>query len=126
MALAISKAAVLRPEIKLSQALKDYEAVLTEDQRKSLHDVSPPEYCDVMALTFEINRQNENRKSRVRGARLTTFLNSVKDFTAVVDTIVSSTGNPIAGAVWGAVKMAMQVSAIFHISKLFFQVLLGI
>ena len=111
MALAMSKAAPLRPEIKLSQALKDYEAVLTEDQRQSLHDTSPLESNDVMALTFEINRRNAGRTSRTWGARLTTFLNSVKGFTAVVDVIIGNVGNPIASAVWGAVKMAMQVSA---------------
>lgn len=110
MALAMSKAAPLRPEIKLSQALKDYEAVLTEDQKRSFNNTSPLENNDVMTLTFEINRQNAGRKSRAWGARLTSFLNSVKGFTAVVDLIVGDVGNPIAEAVWGAVKTAMQVS----------------
>ncbi len=110
MALAMSKAAPLRPEIKLSRALNDYEAVLNEDQKASFHHASPLESNDVMALTFEINRQNAGRRSRVWGARLTTFLNSVKGFATVVDGVIGNTGNPIAGAVWGAVKTAMQVS----------------
>lgn len=116
MALAMSRAAPLRPGIKLSQALKEYEAVLTEDQKRSFHDTSPLESKDVMALTFEINRKNAGRKSRVWGARLTTFLDSVKGFTAVVDVIITNAGNPIAGAVWGAVKTAMQVSTVFSSS----------
>lgn len=116
MALAMSKAAPLRPDVKLSQALKDYEAVLTEDQKRSLHNPSPLASNDVMALTFEINRQNASRRSRRWGSRLTTFLASVKGFTAVVDLIIGNTGNPIAGAVWGAVKMAIQVSTTFFIS----------
>lgn len=110
MALAMSKAGPLRPDIKLSQALRDYEAVLSKDQKKSFHDTSKLNLNDVMILTFEINRQNAGRKSRVWGARLTTFLNSVRAFTTVVDTIVGNMGNPIAGAVWGTVKTAMQVS----------------
>lgn len=114
MALAMSKAAPLRPDIKLSQALKDYEAVLTEDQRKSFHDESPLAFNDVMVLTCEIDRQNASRKSRRWGARLTTFLNSVKGFTAIVDGAVGNTGNPMAGAVWGAVKTAMQVASTFE------------
>ena len=114
MALAMSKAAPLRPEIKLSQALKDYEAALTEDQKKSFRDTSPPESRDVMAFTFKMNRQNEGRKSRVWGARLTSFLTSVKGFTAVVDIIVGSLGSPLAGVVWGAVKLAIQVSITSH------------
>lgn len=110
MALAMSKAGPLRPDIKLSQALRDYEAVLSKDQKRSFHDTSKLDPNDVMILTFEINRQNAGRKSRTWGARLTTFLNSVKAFTSVVDAIVGSMGNPIAGAVWGTVKTAMQVS----------------
>lgn len=113
MALAMSKAAPLRPDIKLSQALRDYEAVLTEDQRKAFRDGSPLASYDVMVLTCEIDRQNASRKSRRWGARLTTFLNSVKGFTAVVDGVVGNTGNLIAEAVWGAVKTAMQVSTAF-------------
>ena len=115
MALAMSKAAPLRPDIKLSQALKDYEAVLTEDQKRSLHNPSPLASNDVMALTSEINRQNASRRSRRWGSRLSTFLNSVKGFTAVVDFIIGNTGNPIAGAVWGAVKMAIQLSTTFFV-----------
>lgn len=110
MALAMSKAGPLRPDIKLSQALRDYEAVLSKDQKKSFHDTSKLNPNDVMILTFEINRQNAGRKSRVWGARLTTFLNSVKAFTTVVDAVVGNMGDPIAGAVWGTVKTAMQVS----------------
>ena len=108
MALAMSKAAPLRPDIKLSQALKDYEAILSEDQKESFLHTLPPASNDVMALTCEIDRQNASRKSRRWGPRLTTFLDSVKGFTVVVDVIVGSAGNPIAGAVWGAVKTAMQ------------------
>ena len=112
MALAISKAAPLRPDIKLSQALTDFKAILTDDQKKSLNDAAPLQTKDVMALTYEIDRQNASRKSRRWGPRLTTFLNSVKGFTVVADSIVGSAGNPIAGAVWGTVKMTMLVSSV--------------
>ena len=116
MALAMSKAAPLRPDIKLYQALRDYEAVLTQDQKASFHYTSPLESNDVMALTVEINRQNAGRKSRVWGARLTTFLNSVQGFTAVVDLVIGNVGNPIAGAVWGAAKTAILVSTTSSVS----------
>lgn len=108
MALAIAKAGALKPEIKLSQALSDFEAVLTPKQRSSYKtEVLDPDA--VMALTCDIDRQNAKRKTRRCGARLTSFLNSVLSFAGVVDYIVTSTGNPIAGAVWGAVKLAAQV-----------------
>ena len=112
MALAISKAAPLRPDIKLSQAMKDFEAILTNDQKKCFNDASPLQTKDVMALTYEIDRRNASRRSRRWGPRLTTFLNSVKGFTVVAESIIGSTGSPIAGAVWGAVKMTMLVSRV--------------
>ena len=108
MALAAAKAAPLKPEIKLSQALRDYEAILSAEQRQA-YQKSPPSSNAVMALTCEIDRQNASRKTRRCGARLTTFLNSVKGFTAIVDLIIGSSENPIAGAIWGAVNIAIQV-----------------
>lgn len=109
MALAMTKVAPLRPAIKMSQALKDYEAILTEDQKKSFRNTTPLASNDAMTLTFEIDRQNTSRKSGEWGPRLTTFSNSVKGVTAVADFIIGNTGNPNAGAVWGAAKTAMQV-----------------
>ena len=111
MALATAKAAPLRPDIKLSQALSGFVAILSADQKQS-YNKSPPDANAVMALTCEIDRQNAGRRTRRSGARLTSFLNSVKGFTSIVDLIVSSTGNPIAGGVWGAVKVAIQVRTV--------------
>ena len=108
MALAIAKAAPLRPEIKLFQALSEYEAQLSAEQTQSYKN-SLPGAAAVMALTCEIDRQNAGRRTRRCGARLTSFLNSVKGFTAIIDLIITSSGNPIAGAVWGAVKVSIQV-----------------
>lgn len=110
MALATAKAAPLRPEIKLFQALSNYESILSAEQRQSFKG-SPPDSAAVMALTCDIDRQNAGRRTRRYGARLTSFLNSVKGFTAIVDVVVTSTGNPIAGIVWGAVKVAIQVGS---------------
>ena len=114
MALAVRKAAPLKPEIRLAQALKEYENVLSQEQLSSfLQDRGqPPDSNAVMSFTCAIDRENAGRKTRRLGARLTSFLNSVKGFTSVVDLITSSAGNPIAGSVWGAVKVAIQVCAI--------------
>lgn len=108
MALAIAKAGPLRPEIRLSQALQEYEAVLSVEERQSYKTVAP-DTTAVMALTCEVDRKNAGRRTRRCGARLTSFLNSVQGFTTVVGLIVYGTGNPIAGAVWGAVRAAVQV-----------------
>lgn len=112
MALALAKAGPLKPEIRLSQALVSYERVLSAEQKLAFSDRSNrnPDTNAVMVLTCEIDRQNAGRKTRRCGARLTSFLNSVKGFTSVMDLIVSGTANPIAGTVWSAVKVAIQVS----------------
>ena len=109
MALATAKAAPLRPEIKLSQALSEFAAILSTEEKLSYNASSIPDPVAVMALTCEIDRQNAGRKTRRYGARLTTFLNSVKGFANIVDLIVGNVGNPIASAVWGAVKLSIQV-----------------
>ena len=106
MSQALAKAGPLRPEIRLSQALKHFEAVLSDQQRQS-YASSLPDSTSVMALTYEIDRQNAGRSTRRIGARLTNFMNSLQGFTAVVDLIIGNAGNPIAGAVWGAVKSAI-------------------
>ena len=108
MALAVAKAAPLRPEIRLSQALQEYESTLSPEQKQS-YDKSPPDVSAVMALTCEVDRQTAGRKTRRWGARLTSFLNSIHGFTTIADSVVSNMGSPIAGAIWGAVKVAIQV-----------------
>ena len=118
MALAIAKAATLRPDIKLSRALNEYEAALSDDQRES-YKISPPDAIAVMALTSEVDRQTAKGRTRRCGARLTTFLNSVQGFSAIVEPLVTSSGSPIAGAVWSAVKLSVQVGLFLslHISS---------
>ncbi len=110
MALAMTKAASLRPDIKLSQALSGYEAILSAEQKLS-YKTSPPDPVAVMVLTCEVDRKNSG-KTRRYGARLTSFLNSVQRFTGIVDLIIGGLGNPIAGAVWGTVKTAIQVGVL--------------
>ena len=54
MATAMTKAASLRPDIKLQQALKEFQDAI--DGGQELGDTLPPEPEDVMMLTCEINR----------------------------------------------------------------------
>lgn len=117
MALSLAKAAPLKPEIKLVQALSEFEAVLPDDQKRELRNYrgqSPPDSIDVMRFTAEIDRNASlNRKSRqCVGTRLTNVLHGVQQFSTVVDLIVGSGQSQIAGAVWGTVKISLRVIAI--------------
>jgi hypothetical protein len=67
-----------------------------------------PDATAVIILTAEIDNQNAKRRSRGVATRLFGFLESVQQFSSVVDTFVSS--NPsIAALVWGSVRFALLV-----------------
>lgn len=117
MAQSLTKAAPLKPEIKLAQALSEFEAILSDDQKAKLHTYrgqSPPNPADVMRFTAEIDSDaSRNRKSRqCVGTRLTNVLNAVQQFSTIVDFIVGNSQSQIAGAIWGTVKISLQLNAI--------------
>lgn len=121
MALSLSKAAAkagrLKPEIKLAQALSEFEAVLLDDQKEKLRSYraqSPPSSIDVIRVTAEIDRVaiRTRRSRQCVGTRLMNILHAVQLFSTVVDSIVGSSQSQIAGAIWGTVKLSLQVTAI--------------
>lgn len=117
MALSLAKAAPLKPEIRLAQVLSEFESNLSDDEKVKLRNYrgqSPPSSADVMRLTAEIDRDaSRNRKSRqCVGPRLTNILHGVQQFSTVVDLIVGSSQSQIAGAIWGTVRISLQVITI--------------
>jgi hypothetical protein len=115
MALVISRAGRLKPEIRLAQALSEYEAILVGEQKARLRGYrqeSPPTAADVMRLTAEIDREAvRTRKSRrCVGPRLCNFLQAVQMFTGVVDIVVGGAQSLTASAIWGVVKLSLQVT----------------
>jgi hypothetical protein len=115
MALAVSKAGRLKPEIRLAQALSEYEAILVDDQKAKLRGFRqepPPTAADAMRLTAEIDRDTvRTRKSRrCVGPRFCNFLQAVQMFTGVVDIFVGGAQSLIASAIWGVVKLSFQVT----------------
>lgn len=124
MALSFAKAAPLKPEIKLAQALSEFEAVLSDDQKinfRTYRTQSPPSPIDVMKFTAEIDRDSSrNRKSRqCVGTRLTNVLHAVQQFSTVADLIVGNLQSEIAGAIWGTVKICLQVIIVLICLNLF-------
>jgi ankyrin repeat domain-containing protein 50 len=112
MAVALRNAAALKPEIRLAQALSEYEAILTNDQKTKFriyHGQQPPDVTDVMRLTAEIDRENKSR--RCVGPRLTNVLQSVQQFSTIIDVIVGGSQSLLASGIWGAVKMTLQVTS---------------
>ena len=114
MALVLSGAAQLKPEIRLAQALSEFEAILHEDQKakfRAYKSQKPPDAQDVMRLTAEIDRDSSRRRKTRQcvGPRLTNLLQAVQQFSTVVDLAIGGSQNLIASSIWGTLKMSLQV-----------------
>jgi hypothetical protein len=111
MSSALVKAAPLKADIRLAQAVSSFEADLSTDQKKALRDYQAqsrealPYIHDVMQLTARIDRGG----GRCFGPRLTNVLQSVQQFAALGDVIVGASQSIIACAVWSLVRMSLLV-----------------
>ena len=96
MSRAITNAAPLTPQIRLAEAVSQFEADLSTQQKASFRAnreqsyKSPPEIGDVMRLTAEIDRQTSRklRGGRCFGPRFTNALQAVQQFAALGDVII--------------------------------------
>jgi hypothetical protein len=99
----------LRPTKALEDALAEFRDLLSDEQKAQLHALTattsgPPGPDAVLLFIAQVDSHNASCKSRCVASRISGFLESLQQFTAVVDTFVSS--NPaIAALVWGGVKV---------------------
>ncbi|KAG7291980.1 hypothetical protein NEMBOFW57_002009 [Staphylotrichum longicolle] len=98
----------LLPEKQLNEAVADFQGALTEEQRSALRQIKDiPDADAVLVFTAQLD-SNRQRRGRSIGTRLHSVLQSVREFSAVIDTFVSS--NPeIAALIWGSVKLTIQL-----------------
>ena len=86
MSSALANASRLKPEIRLAQAIQQFEADLSSEQKASFRTSrsqscnSSPDPSDVMRLTAEIDRRASGKVGggRCFGSRLTNFLQAVQ------------------------------------------------
>lgn len=100
------------PERLLQTAIDDFTTTLSDDQRAQLHSIkSVPDADAVLVFTAELDRkrQGETKRGRSIATRLSKILCSVRDFSSIIDTFVSSHPD-IAALVWGSIKLTMHVS----------------
>ena len=115
MSLAITKASRLKPEIRLAQAVSEFEADLSTEQKATFRTnrsktiSSPPTSQDVMRLTAEIDRGTGNG-NRCLGPRLTNVLQAVQKFAALGDIIIGGSQNLVACGIWTIVRTSLLVS----------------
>ena len=115
MATIIAKAARLKPEIRLAEAISQFEGSLSSHEKAFFRNeraqacLSSPSMADVMRLTAQIDRGMPGKSSRCFGPRFTNFLSSVQQFAALGDVIVGGSQNIIACGVWSLVRMSILV-----------------
>lgn len=117
MSSALASASRLKPEIRLAQAVSQFEADLSSEQKTSFRTYrshlcdSSPGPSDVMRLTAEIDRLASGKVGggRCFGPRFTNFLQAVQVFAALGDIIVGGSQNLIACGVWSLVRMSLLV-----------------
>jgi ankyrin repeat domain-containing protein 50 len=118
MSYVLANASRLKPEIRLAQAVSQFEADLSSEQKTSFRTYrsqsrdSPPDPSDIMRLTAEIDRRASGKVGggRCFGPRLTNFLQAVQQFAALGDIIVGGSQNLIACGVWSVVRISLLVS----------------
>ncbi|TXC06971.1 hypothetical protein FocTR4_00003962 [Fusarium oxysporum f. sp. cubense] len=83
--------------------------VLTPEQLAEFNSIqSVPDTDAVLIFTAELDLRRRSQKGKSIASRLFPVLQAVHNFTAVIDTFISS--NPtIAALVWGSVKLTMQI-----------------
>ena len=101
----------LSPAKQLNEAVDDFQRILTEDQRTELKNIkSIPDADAVLVFTAQLD-SSQHRRGRSIATRLYSVLQSVREFSAVIDIFVLS--NPeIAALIWGSVKLTIQVRCV--------------
>lgn len=102
--------ASVSPIDTLSDALKSFQDCLDSEQKAELEAIrAVPDAHAVAEFTHQLDLESAKRKSRCVAARLSPFLESIQQFSGIVETFVSSHPQ-IAALIWGSIKLVLQVS----------------
>ncbi|KAI8628212.1 hypothetical protein F5Y19DRAFT_438505 [Xylariaceae sp. FL1651] len=122
MSLILSSAGRLKPEVRLAQAIAEFQAALSKEQQAAFQagtDVaisSQPQLRDMMQVTAEIDLQARMQNGggrRCFGSRVTKALESIQQFVAVGDILIGGSQNLIACGVWSLVRLSLITAARF-------------
>jgi hypothetical protein len=93
----------------LEMALSEFGSILTDDERKQLQKIKGvPDASAALIFTAKLDASNSTRRGRSIGARAYSMLQSIQQFSVIVDTFVSAHPD-IAALVWGSVKLTVLV-----------------
>lgn len=99
----------------LEIALSEFGSVLTNNERKQLQQIKGvPNTSAVLVFTARLDISNSARRGKSIGTRAYSILQSIQQFSAVINTFISA--NPtITVLIWGSIKLIVLVS---HTSRL--------
>ena len=98
MSKALACASRLKPEIRLAQAVKEFEACLTSEQsaelaaNKSHFQQSSPDEKDVVRFMVELDQSGKRGKGMF-SRRMTNFVRAIQQFVAIGDVLVGGSQN---------------------------------
>lgn len=93
----------------LSDAVREFRNILTDDQRTKLDSIGSIRDADsVKIFTEQLDKENQLKTGRSTVRRLQPVLDCVYDFASIVETFVSSHPE-IAALVWGSIKLTLLV-----------------
>lgn len=93
----------------LQDAISEFQNSLTANQRRELQRTTAiPDADAVLIFTAQLDSLNRNRKGRSIASRLHRVLQSVRDFSAVVESF-ALTHQRTGPLLWGSVKLTMLV-----------------
>ncbi|KAJ5170909.1 uncharacterized protein N7500_003692 [Penicillium coprophilum] len=113
----------LKPEVKLGQAISEFVADLSTEQKARFNATrtqalaSPPTIQDVRIITAEIGRLPNGR---FLGTRFINLIEAVQRFAALGDILIGGSQNIIACGVWSMVRLSLLLitSSSSHLEKL--------
>ncbi|KAJ4253487.1 hypothetical protein NW757_005439 [Fusarium falciforme] len=93
----------------LENTIARFQAILTDDDRKNLQQLKtePHDAQSIIMFTASLDRFDPKRRGKSVASRLASFLQTIEQFTPIVNTYIQS--NPeIAALVWGSVRLTFQ------------------
>jgi hypothetical protein len=98
------------PVKELERTIAGFQAILTDEDRRKLQQLKTTAHDSQSIITFtaELDLLDKNRRGKSVASRLASFLQTIEQFTPIVDTYIQS--NPdIAALIWGSIKLTFLV-----------------
>ncbi|RGP78965.1 hypothetical protein FLONG3_2871 [Fusarium longipes] len=98
----------------LEIAIATFQATLTDDDRKQLQELKNTSHDaqSIIKFTADLEKVDKGRRGKNIASRLASFLQTIQQFTPIIDTYIQS--NPeITALIWGSIKLTFMFLANF-------------